>query len=120
MSSGIKVTGFDFNDMEKFILEQEIDEYEQKKALKNAVKKAKKALEDNLPKDKGKVKKSVKQKSKNEDFGASEVVYIDDWKWMFQEFRNTKQTGKYVGLAERTIEGINDDIYSTILRELKK
>lgn len=121
MSSGIKIEGFDFDDIEAYILEQEIDEYKQKKALKNAVKIGKKALEENLPQGTtGKVKKSIKQKSRNNDYGAEEVLYIDDWKWIFQEFRNTRQTGKYVGLAERTIEGCNNQITDEIMRELKK
>ena len=118
--NGIRIEGFDFEDIERYIKEEEITEIEQSRALKKAVKVASEEVKKVLPKRTGKAKRSVKQKSSKQDFGAEETLYIDDWKWMFQEFRNTRQKGKYVGTFERAINKVNDKVIATLRKELFK
>lgn len=118
MASGIRLEGMDFADIEDFIRESEIDENKQRAALKKAVKVANKEVANAMPN--GKSSKKVKQKSAKVDFGAEETLYIDTWYWIFQEFRNRKQKGKYIGTFERAINKTNDTVMAVLRKELMK
>lgn len=118
MASGIRFEGMDLSDIEDLIRESEIDEDKQRRALKKAVKVANKEVVNAMPS--GKSSKKVKQKSAKGDFGAEETLYVDSWYWIFQEFRNRKQKGKYVGTFERAINNANDKVMAVLRKELMK
>lgn len=112
----MRLDGFDeFIDMCENML---IEDHEVNKALKKALEKPKKVAESNAPDVTGKTKKSIKVKMKKEKFGTTGIIYVSDWRAMFQEFRNTKQKGKYVGWFERSITSTEGDIIKTIKVEL--
>lgn len=95
-----------------------ITDEEVSSALRKGLKYSKDEATRNAPNKTGKTRKSVKLKIKRLPFGVQGIVLVDDWRALFQEFRNTKQKGIYVGWFERSINKTEDQVIGVLKREL--
>ena len=112
----MSLSGFD--EFINMIENMEIDESDINKALKKALKKPVEVAEKNAPNNTGKTKASIRVKMKKEAFGTTGIIYVKDWRAMFQEFRNIKQSGKYVGWFERSITSTEGEVIKVLKLEL--
>lgn len=112
----MKLEGFD--EFISMVEGMAIEDYEVNNALKKALKAPKEAAENNSPDTTGETKKSIRVKMKKEAFGTTGIIYVSNWKAMFQEFRNSKQKGKYVGWFERSITSTEGEVIKVMKAQL--
>lgn len=118
MGNGIELQGIEnFVDM---IESMEITEEDVSRAIKKSMSNIKRYIEPEAPNVSGKTKKSIKIKLKKGDFAIQGVIYVGAWSAMFQEYRNTKQKGKYVGWFQRAIREGSDRFVEDLRKELLK
>lgn len=118
MSNGIELEGID--DFLDLVEDMEISPEDVARAIKKSMGNIKRYVEPKSPSVTGKTKKSIKVKLKKSEFGMTGVIYVGAWSAMFQEYRNSKQKGKYVGWFQRAIRESSDTFARDLRRELLK
>lgn len=97
----------------------EISDDDLYQAMKEALNAPKKEAKKNAPVLKGKTKSSIKVKLKRDAFGGvTGIVLVDNYRAMFQEFRNTRQKGVHVGWFERSINNSETEVVDSLKRNL--
>lgn len=119
MSKGsIELEGID--DFVSFVEDMEITDEAVGIAIRKAMNNIKRYVEPKAPNKTGRTKKSIKVKIKKSDFGTVGVLYVGSWSAMFQEYRNNKQRGLYVGWFERGVRESGDEFARMLKKELLK
>ncbi len=97
----------------------EISDDDLYQAMKEALNAPKKEAKKNAPVLKGKTKSSIKVKLKRDAFGGvTGIVLVDNYRAMFQEFRNTRQKGVHVGWFERSINNSETEVVDSLKKSL--
>lgn len=108
-----------FDEFIDLCAEMKISEDEIYPAMTKALNAPKKEVKKNAPVLRGRTKSAVKVKLKRDAFGGViGIVFVDDWRAMFQEFRNTRQSGKHIGWFERSITKTEDEVVEVLKQEL--
>lgn len=118
MSNEIRLEGLD--DFVGFIDDLEITQEYETKAIKKAMVYMQKYVQPKAPQRSGKTEKSVKIKIKKNDFSTEGIVYVNSWYAVFQNFRNMKQKGNYIGWFDRAVEESSKQALDIISKELMK
>ncbi|MGL5439869.1 MAG: HK97-gp10 family putative phage morphogenesis protein [Filifactoraceae bacterium] len=118
MSSEIIIEGFE--DFFQSVKKMEINADKERKGIRAALNVLKRYAEPNAPYRTGRTKKSLKVKIKRSGFGLEGVLYVDDWKAMFQEFRNSKQEGRHIGWFEKSVRSATDVALDALQKEAFK
>lgn len=119
MDNGIKLEGFE--ELFETLEFMEITQDDESKAMRKALNHIKKYTEPNAPKgESGKTQKSIKVRVRRKDFSTQGVVVVNNWYAMFQEYRNHKQEGRYVGWFERSINDSTKGALNILTKELLK
>lgn len=112
-----KLDGFD--EFINMCDEMKITDDDVSSVMRKALKPVKSEAQKNAPVKSGKTKTSIKIKLKRTSFGGTiGTVYVDDWRAMFQEFRNIRQSGKHVGWFERSVNNTGDSVVEVLQKEL--
>lgn len=108
-----------FDEFIDLCAEMKISDDEIYSAMKKALNAPKKEAKQNAPVLSSRTKSSIKVKLKRDPFGGViGIVLVDDWRAMFQEFRNTRQSGKHIGWFERSITKTEDEVVEVLKQEL--
>jgi HK97 gp10 family phage protein len=115
MADGIEVEGMDeFTDMLK---DMTIDEADEKKAMRNAIKPIADEVERNSPVGyTGKLKK-ISKTVKKEGLATAGIVRTKVFYDIFQEF-GTSQQKKNVGYFDRSVKNTEDEAVEILAKEL--
>lgn len=119
MSNEIRLEGLD--DFLGFLGDMEITQEDESRAIKKAMLQMQKYVQPKSPKGStGKTEQSVKIKVKKNSFSTEGVVYVDSWYAIFQNFRNMKQRGNYIGWFDKAVEDSSKQALDIISKELMK
>lgn len=119
MSNEIRLEGLD--DFLGFVDDMEITQEDETRAIRKAMNHIKRYVEPKAPKgDSGNTVKSIKVKVKKNSFSTEGIIYVSSWYAIFQNYRNTKQKGKYIGWFEKAIADSEKEALNIISNELMK
>lgn len=119
MSNGITLSGLD--DFVGFVDNMEITQEDEVRAIKKAMVHLQRYVAPKAPKgSSGKTEKSVKVKVIKKNYSTEGIVYVDSWYAIFQNYRNMKQKGNYIGWFDRGIEEKEQEALDIIAKELLK
>ena len=112
-----KLEGFD--ELINLFDEMKLKDEEVTSGLRKALKIPKEIAQKNSPVRTGRTRDSIKIKiQKGELGGSTGIVYVSDYRGMFQEFRNTRQKGIHVGWFERSIKSSEEQVVVSLKKTL--
>lgn len=111
---GIEIEGLD--EFTNMLENMTIDEADEKKAMRNAIKPIAEEIEKNTPKRTGRLAKLSKT-VKKEGFATVGIVRTKVFYDIFQEFGTSKQK-KNVGYFDRSVKNVENEALNILSKEL--